>query len=191
MLKKDLRSHYATLRNTVTSESLLDLSLSIANRALQLPISVWNLDYFHIFLPIVEKKEIDTSFILSILQGKDKHIVLPKMLDNRQLTHYLLTDGTRLKKNQWNVPEPLDGIEIQPSSIDVIFLPLLAYDKKGNRVGYGKGFYDEFLAQCRPDTIKIGLSLFEPEERIDDLNEHDIPLDYCVTPENVHSFSDD
>ena len=61
-------------------------------------------------------------------------------------------------------------------------------DEKGNRIGYGKGFYDTFLARCRPDTIKIGLSFFKPETRIDGVFKGDIPLNYCVTPEKVYTF---
>lgn len=187
MLKKDLRSHYITLRNATSSESLLNSSLAISNVMLKLPI--WRSDYFHLFLPIAEKKEIDTTFVLSILQGKDKNIVLPKMEDDGVLKHYLLTDNTRLQKNKWNIPEPVDGIEVPTNKIDVVFIPLLAFDKYGNRVGYGKGYYDRFLAQCRSDVKKIGLSLFEAEEIITDFNEDDIALDYCVTPTKIYSFS--
>ncbi len=189
MLKKDLRSRYTNLRSATSSASLLNSSLGIANFALKLPI--WRLDYFHLFLPIAEKKEIDTTFILSILQGKDKNIVLPKIEGDGVLKNYLLTDATRLQKNKWNIPEPVDGIEVPTNKIDVVFIPLLAFDKNGNRVGYGKGFYDRFLAQCRIDVKKIGLSLFEPEEAVTDFNEDDIVLDYCVTPSKIYSFSKD
>ena len=106
------------------------------------------------------------------------------------MIHFLLTDSTRLKKSKWNIPEPVDGIEIAPNKLDVVFVPLLAFDGQGQRVGYGKGFYDRFLAQCRKDAIKIGLSLFEAEERISDFEESDIPLDFCVTPKKVYSFSE-
>jgi len=58
----------------------------------------------------------------------------------------------------------------------------------GNRVGYGKGFYDEFLKDCSNDTIKIGLSFFEAEATIDGIESHDISLDYCITPQKVYTF---
>ena len=157
----------------------------MANNSLELPI--WNFDYYHIFLPIRDKKEIDTSFLLSILQGRDKHVILPKM-EGDDLTHFLLTDNTILKTNQWNVPEPVDGISVESSKIEVVFVPLLAFDKYGNRVGYGKGFYDRFLKQCKKDVVKIGLSLFEAEEEIEDVFENDIPLDYCITPNKIYEF---
>ncbi|MUH37754.1 5-formyltetrahydrofolate cyclo-ligase [Zobellia amurskyensis] len=187
MLKKDLRSLYKNKRDLIDDESLTNSSLSIANGLLKLP--VWSHDYYHIFLPISENKEIDTTFILSILQGKDKNVVLPKVVNKTTLEHYLLTDSTRLKKNEWNIPEPVDGIEVPIRKIDVVFIPLLAFDKNGNRVGYGKGFYDRFLAECREDVIKIGLSLFPAEEElITDTFSNDIPLNFCVTPSTTYSF---
>lgn len=188
MLKKDLRLLYTHKRSEISAQSLLNSSLSIANEILSL--SVWSFEYYHLYLPISEKKEIDTSFILSVLQGKDKNVVLPKIDSKNKLKHYLLLDSTQLVVNTWGVPEPVDGIEIPPSKIDVVIVPLLAYDKKGNRVGYGKGFYDVFLSSCRPETIKIGLSVFPPEDKITDIEENDIALDYCVTPDGVYSFSD-
>ena len=187
MLKKDLRLHYTELRKDVSPQSLLNSSLSIANRMLGL--SIWDFDYYHIFLPITSKNEVDTSFILSILQGKDKNIVLPKIYGKDSLQHILLTDNTKLKANSWGVPEPINGIEVPIQKIEVVFLPLLAFDENGNRVGYGKGFYDTFLKECEKDVVKIGLCLFAAEKEITDVNENDIPLDYCVTPEKVYSFS--
>ncbi len=186
MLKKDLRLKYSKLREEISPQSLLNLSLSIANRLLKLPI--WGKDHYHLFLPIPKKNEVDTSFILSILQGKDKEIVLPRIVSENSLQHYLLTDNTKLIANKWGIPEPIGGVEVQLSKIDLVFTPLLAFDLKGNRVGYGKGFYDNFLRECRANVIKVGLSLFEAENEIIDVHEGDISLDYCVTPKKIYSF---
>lgn len=187
MLKNDLRLKYTSLRNDISQQSLLHSSLTIANKLLAL--SIWNHKYYHIFLPIAEKKEIDTSFIVSILQGKDKNVLIPKVVGAHTLKHYLLTDGTKFKMSKWGIPEPVDGIEISENEIDVVFVPLLAFDKKGNRVGYGKGFYDSFLKDCKEKVVKIGLSLFEAEETISDVDPHDIQLNYCITPKKIYSFS--
>jgi 5-formyltetrahydrofolate cyclo-ligase len=186
MLKKELRSIYSQKRNAIAPETLVENSLQIANSLLRLPI--WDYNYYHIFLPITSKKEIDTSFILSILQGKDKNIVLPKIMENNGLSHYLLTDSTVLRTNAWGIPEPVDGLEVPLSKIDVVFVPLLAFDLNGNRVGYGKGFYDVFLKECRPQVVKVGLSLFEAVEEISDFHSNDVSLDLCVTPQHVYSF---
>ena len=186
MLKKELRVKNLSLRNSLTTEHISEQSLQLANTLLTLPI--WNFSYYHLFLSITEKKEVDTSYILSILQGKDKNVVLPKMADDQKLIHFLLTDNTIIKPNKWGVPEPLEGIEVPTNKIEVIFLPLLAFDNKGNRVGYGKGFYDIFLKECNPNVLKIGLSLFEAEDLIADISPDDIPLDYCITPNKVYTF---
>ena len=175
------------MRTGFSSEEIEAKSLEIANNLLKLPI--WKYSYYHLFLSISEKKEIDTQPILHILQGKDKNVVLSKSdFNTRKLYNYLLTDSTLIKKNNWNIPEPVDGIEVPASKIEVVFIPLLAFDKLGHRVGYGKGFYDIFLAGCRKNVLKIGLSLFESEEKIPEILMSDIPLDYCVTPEKIYNF---
>ena len=99
---------------------------------------------------------------------------------------YIFNEETLLKKNKYDIPEPINGKEFK-ENIDVIFIPLLAYDKKGNRVGYGKGFYDRFLRTQKNNIIKVGLSFFGPEEIVEK-KEFDQRLDYCVTPEKVFSF---
>ena len=185
--KKELRLKSKTLRNSLSENDIEEKSLAVANKILTLPI--WEKTYFHIFLPITEQKEVNTEFILHLLSGKDKEIIVSKAdFETRNMTHFLLTDNTRIKKNAYNIPEPEDGIEVPSHKIDVVFVPLLAFDKKGHRVGYGKGFYDKFLSECKPDVIKSGLSFFEPEELITDVFEGDIKLDYCVTPNSIHSF---
>ncbi|WP_430905957.1 5-formyltetrahydrofolate cyclo-ligase [Maribacter sp. 2-571] len=186
MLKKELRRKFGTQRKALKREEVVNLSLAIANKSLGLPI--WDRNYYHTFLPIFKQNEIDTSFILSILQGKDKEVIIPKITGENGLSHFLLTDGTTLAENDWGIPEPVNGIPITPEHIDVVFVPLLIFDLNGNRVGYGKGFYDRFLEQCRPETIKVGLSLFDPINAITDISVTDITLNYCVTPKTVYTF---
>ena len=187
MNKKELRVKYKKLREQFSFEEIEEKSLIIANKLLQLDI--WNKTYFHLFITIQEQKEVHTEFILQILAGKDKEIVVSKSnFETREMTNFLLTDNTKFQKNQYNIFEPVDGIEVPNTKIEVVFIPLLAYDKKGNRVGFGKGFYDIFLSKCNPDVIKIGLSFFEPEEKIEDISTTDIRLDYCITPTEINSF---
>jgi 5-formyltetrahydrofolate cyclo-ligase len=187
MNKKEIRTKYKALRRALSEETIETKSLAIANMLLQ--IAIWDKTYYHLFLSIAEHKEIDTEFILHILAGKDKGIVVAKTdFDTLKMTHYLLTDNTKFKKNRFNIPEPIDGLEVPTSKIDVVFIPLLAFDKTGNRVGYGKGFYDIFLSECKNDVVKIGLSFFEAENQIDDVFDHDIPMDFCITPEKIYTF---
>lgn len=185
--KKELRSLYKNLRKEITLDDLEEKSLAVANNLIQLPI--WDKTYYHVFLPIEEQKEVNTEYVLHLLSGKDKEIVVSKSdFDTRGMTHFLLTDNTKIKKNEYNIPEPVNGLPVPSETIDVVFVPLLAFDLSGNRVGYGKGFYDKFLSECRPETIKIGLSFFEAENQIEDVFESDVKLNFCVTPEKVYEF---
>lgn len=187
MLKKELRKKYKELRKTLSGNEIDELSIAIANNALTLPI--WDKDTFHIFLPIERLNEVNTEFIMHILQGKDKNIVISKSnFETQEMTHYLLTDNTKLKINEYGIPEPINGILFNTQNIEVVFVPLLAFDRKGNRVGYGKGFYDTFLNQCKTNTIKIGVSFFNEEQEIADTYKHDIKLDFCITPNKIYSY---
>ena len=187
MKKPDLRQKYKALRQALSNDQIEDFSLAIANQLLKLDI--WNYSFYHLFLTIEEQKEINTEYILNILAGKDKNIVISKSnFRDYSMTHYLLTDGTKIIKSDYNIPEPVDGIEIKSSQLDVVFIPLLTFDKEGHRIGYGKGFYDRFLANCQPETLKIGLSFFEVEEGIFETSDNDVKLDYCVTPNQALHF---
>jgi 5-formyltetrahydrofolate cyclo-ligase len=187
MNKTELRIKYKALRQSLSEEEIEEMSVAIANNLLGLPI--WHNTYFHVFLPITEQIEVNTEYILHVLSGKDKEIVVSKSdFASRNMTHFLLTDNTKIKKNSYNIPEPVDGIEVPVTKIEVAFVPLLAFDTNGNRVGYGKGFYDVFLSRCKPETIKIGLSFFEAETTVADVFENDVKLDYCVTPKKIYAF---
>lgn len=187
MTKKELRLKYKSIRKSLKQEEIEEFSILVANQLLEIPI--WEKTYFHIFLPIETLKELNTEYILHILSGKDKEVVISKSnFDTTTMRHFLLTDNTKIIKNEFNIPEPVEGLEVPVSKIEVVFVPLLTFDEIGNRVGYGKGFYDKFLAECNSKTIKIGLSFFDAELEFKDVNANDIRLDYCVTPNKVYAF---
>lgn len=91
-------------------------------------------------------------------------------------------------ENKWGITEPREGLPADPGEIDLVFVPMLICDLTGHRVGYGKGFYDRYLARCRKDTVTIGFSYFEPVEQITDTGPFDVPLNYCITPEAIYEF---
>ena len=187
MNKFKARIKYQSLRDNLSADDLLNHSIKIANNCLDLPI--WDKNYYHLYLSIKNKNEVDTNPILNILNGKDKKVIVSKSnFNDLTLSNYILDNDTILKINKYGIPEPINGNQIQSSKIDVVFIPLLAFDKNGNRVGYGKGFYDRFLKNLSPQAIKIGLSYFGPENNIDDIEKHDILLDYCICPQKVFNF---
>jgi 5-formyltetrahydrofolate cyclo-ligase len=186
MNKKALRKQFRQKRAMLTAQTLEQASHAIQYQFFKhFPI---NFKTLHTFLPIAKQHEIDTWLIINQLfqQYPQLNIVIPKTdIQNHKLTHYFLTSNTKLVQNQWEIDEPVEAEICPVNMIDWVLIPLLCFDKQGNRVGYGKGFYDTFLAECRADVIKIGLSLFEPVEQINDVQSHDIKLDFCVTPNAV------
>ena len=118
-------------------------------------------------------------------------IVVPKMVEGEsgQMHCLLLEEGAELMANSWGIPEPVSEIKISEQEIDLVLVPLLISDYYGNRVGYGKGFYDNFFTRCREDVIKCGLSLFEPVQELIETDVWDVPLDACVTPGGIQYYS--
>ncbi len=187
MIDKDkLRQKYKKKRASLTEEAIDGKSLEITNRLVHQPI--WDYSNYHLFLPIRRQKEVNTEFLMTALQAHDKNVILSSTdFDNYSMKHFLLTDDTLIKENKMGIPEPVNGFEVGEDRIDVVFVPLLAFDKLGNRVGYGKGFYDRFLVNCRKDVLKIGLTFFEAEDEFPS-NKNDVKLDACQTPERMYWF---
>ena len=186
MLKNELRLNFLQLRQNLPDTTYQTASKAIAERVFHLPVS--RKTRFHVFLPIRSKKEIDTAYLQAELGKRGKEIVVPRVVGEGKLKHYLATPETRFATSRWGIPEPIGAEEVSPESLDVVFVPLLAFDAGGHRVGYGGGYYDRFLQHCREDTLRIGLSFFGPVPAIEDVHEGDLPLHYAVTPETVYTF---
>lgn len=143
------------------------------------------------YMPINSKAEISTQLMTDYLAFRipSLRLAFPVMDKSENVFQALaVDDNTEFLENEYGIAEPVAGEEISADEIDIVFVPLLAYDKKGFRVGYGKGFYDRFLSGCREDIVKIGFSFFGPEEAIDDINDFDVPLSICITPNKIYEF---
>ena len=191
-LKASLRNLYLHKRDLLSKIEQEQFNAQIVEN---LSILLQGLSFatVHIFLAQTGKKEIDTQQIIDMISAKfgNVGIVAPRITPGtRILEHYLLDSQTKLILNRWLIPEPDPASSelVAVKSIDIVFVPLLAFDNQGFRVGYGGGYYDRFLAECRNDVLKVGLSFFDPIPQIDDINPFDIPMDYCITPGEVFSW---
>ena len=192
MNKSVLRAEYLKKRMDLTQEEIVVKNNAILEN-LDLLLAGKEIETIHIFLPQHGKAEIDTWQIISLLQNSYPQILIaaPRIIPGtKEMEHFLLKPETKLIENRWKIPEPNPetSLKIQPQTIDVVLIPLLAFDKKGFRVGYGGGYYDRFLVQCRSDVFKIGLSFFEAEDKIDGLDSFDVAMNYCVTPFEIVQF---
>ncbi len=184
--KTFLRSHYKKKRFSLTKQEVDDLSQRVFKQLDKL--NIWKLKHYHIFISISKYNELDTSSIINKLKSEQKIIIVPK-ISNNELVHVAINDETEFSLNEYGIKEPNDGNHFVIENLDIIFIPLLAFDIEGHRVGYGKGYYDRFLKLTNNSTLKIGLSFFDPINKILDIDDNDVKLDYCVTPKQVHKFN--
>jgi len=154
-------------------------------------LDLQGINCIHLFLPIKERREPDTFLIRDWVKQNypEIKIVYPKAnFANHTMESFVDDRDLELIINGYGIPEPVAGNTIDPHEIDMMLVPLLAFDKRGYRAGYGKGFYDRFMSQCGPHTQFIGLSFFEPIEMIEDVGDHDFKMHSCITPDRVYEW---
>ena len=189
MYKNNIRIKMLHKRYEYTSNNIQKKSLLI-NEILFKNFDFNKINIIHTFLPILQKNEINTKIIISTILQNYKHckILIPKInFKNKTLDHYYYKDNKHLLQNKYGIDEPYNCEKYKKKhNINIILVPLLAFDKNGHRVGYGGGYYDKFMIHY-PKSIKIGLSLEEPIQILD-INNHDIKLNFCITPKKLYKF---
>ena len=186
MTKQEFREKYLVKRKELSSVFVAVESLKITD------ILTQNFDIkgktVHCFVPITKNNEIDTWLLIDRILEVGK-VVIPKTnLKENTLCHYYFDKSTELELSKFKILEPVNAKECNPKEIDIVIVPLLIFDKEGSRIGYGGGFYDRFISELNPKTKLIGVSLFEPIEKIKDLHKFDKKLNFCITPTELYSF---
>lgn len=186
MTKKELRKVAGEQRRLLSEAEVAEYSRALLEHFSSFDLS--GVKTIHIFIPIAEKKEPDTFIFIDWLaiHHPQIKIIVPKADFNTALmTSHVYPGKESLVRNLYNILEPQKGA-LHTGDVDMVIVPMLAFDQRGYRVGYGKGFYDRFLLDI--DTLKIGLSFFGPVDPIADVNEYDVRLDFCITPERIYEF---
>ncbi len=189
MNKAEARAHFLNMRKSLSEKQVEEANMAILAQFETLDFS--GIKYLHLFLPIAVKNEVNTQLLANWLRENLPAIrlVLSKSdTEQHTLRHFVWDENTILHTNQWGITEPNGGLEVEEKELDMILIPLLAYDLQGNRVGYGKGFYDRFLAKCNANVQKVGLSYFEPLDLIEDTDSFDVMLNACINPEKIWRF---
>ncbi len=188
MLKRELREIYLARMRKVASEDRFVRSTMIADRLFS-EFDLGQIRVVHLFLSIDSNNEVDTRPIVDRIRTEFPliRIAVPRVKGD-DLESLVYDESTQLRLSNWNVPEPTDDRFVDPKELDLVVIPLLAFDRRGYRVGYGKGFYDRFLKTCRSDCLKVGVSFFPHVENIDDAHENDVRLDHCLTPFETYKF---
>ncbi len=186
MLKAELRKKYTQKRKALSRDEAFLLSGKIFENFIQY-FKPEESEKVHVFIPISARKEIDTQIFIDYFLGRNIRVYVPKIVGNKLLNIEIFED-TLFETNKWGISEPVSSEDSGESAFDYVITPLLYCDRIGNRVGYGKGFYDGLFQSISVEAKKIGVNYFNPDEYVDDVWENDIPLDYLVTPTEVLSF---
>ncbi|PWN64927.1 5-formyltetrahydrofolate cyclo-ligase [Chryseobacterium oncorhynchi] len=186
MLKAELRKKYIQKRKALSPDEAFLLS----EKNFENFIHYFNpkeSEKVHVFIPILSRKEIDTQIFIQYFLSHNIRVFVPKIVGDKLINIEIFED-TLFETNSWGISEPVSNEDSHENDYHYVITPLLYCDKKGNRVGYGKGFYDGLFQGISSETKKIGVNYFDPDEYVDDVWENDIPLDYLVTPTEVLSF---
>jgi 5-formyltetrahydrofolate cyclo-ligase len=191
MTKSELRRIYLERRIAHSTGEVAEQSQLIGDRFFA-SFDLVGVHTLHCFISIAKFNEIDTAPLFEKIWTDFPRIRTLAPLANllgREMESCVYTSSTELAENEWGILEPKSGAFARPLEIDMVLVPLLCFDERGHRVGYGKGFYDKFLSRCRPDCVKVGLCIFPSVNEIVDATAFDVKLDFCVTPEAVISFA--
>jgi 5-formyltetrahydrofolate cyclo-ligase len=188
--KHELRKIFLTKRKALSEGDVIQRNQSLYHSFFQ-TFDLSFVKVIHTFLPLEKNNEPDTWQIIDRIRREFPHvrISIPKVNQQTNQLENIYFEGLhQIEINAWGIPEPMQGVPTPSEKIDMVLVPLLVFDKKGNRVGYGKGFYDRFLKECRSDCKKTGLSFFEPVDEISDVEAYDVKLNACITPSQVYYF---
>lgn len=190
MDKLSIRNSAIAQRNSLSKATFWQLNDELLQQFIA--FDWFKIKCVHLFLPILERREVDTFEFISFFKIQFPAIKL--VVSRTDFTNNLMIpiifdpENTVLVKNKYQIPEPLYGKQINEEEIDAVIVPLLAFDQEGHRVGYGAGFYDRFFTLCKPEVLKIGVSLFEPLASLIEINPHDIKLTHCICPKQTFFF---
>ncbi len=189
MIKKELRSVYKEkrMRLSQSEKARLDDLLLIQLQQVSLPFILRLFSYW----PIDQYNEPNTHLFCDFIKFRNPELLIayPRIEPaTGKMTAIITNEGTSFSRKAFNVFEPEGNVIMPAGEMDLVIVPMLCFDSKGFRVGYGKGYYDRFLKDCRKECLKIGFSYFGPVDEITDKHEFDVPLDLCVTPHNTYVF---
>lgn len=187
MNKTALRSLYRQKRKALSSLQIEKLQKQMEQQFSVIDTS--EISVAHVFLPIQKHREVNTWPLIKKLWSNQIIVATSTThFESKSMRHWLINPQTSFTTSPHGIIEPNSTEEVPSKEIDIVFVPLFCFDRKGHRVGYGQGFYDRFLDSCRDDCRFVGLSYFDPSPDIEGLSKYDIPLDQCITPTKVYNF---
>ncbi len=176
--KKRLRSELATRRNLSFNENELPTSLNL------IPQQSWFQKASMISIYVSQPFEFPTEHLFELCVSHQKQVCVPVM-NGREMFFQKIESFTNLVPNEKGIREPKFGLEVSPNKIDVFFVPLTAFDRSGNRLGRGVGYYDRLFSSPNIRGVKVGVG-YEFQEFFSVPTEaHDVSMDYILTEKQI------
>ncbi len=183
MAKQILRRLILTNRKLLSGELVSQRSLAVRKNLFALLEDAPELSTIHTFLPIKRNGEVDTWPIIKDFRRNGSRIVVSRTnFHDETMEHYLISEDTHFVEDDFQIPTPVNAQVFDVREVEVVLVPLLASDRSGGRIGYGKGYYDRLLNQMPAKVLKIGLNLAPSFNAFSFLEQHDQRMDYCITP---------
>jgi 5-formyltetrahydrofolate cyclo-ligase len=131
------------------------------------------------------QSEVKTSGLIRYLSEKGVEIYVP-CVDDGMIIPVKYTKGCALSRGAYKIKEPVKKIKPRtPRCISLVIIPGIAFDAKGNRVGFGKGFFDHFLKKLPSSAIKTALAFEKQIVRTVPSDRHDVKMDYIITEDRI------
>lgn len=179
--KSELRTYFKNIRNNINDIDRANKSNLIRSNFLS---EFSEGKVYFIYKSYLS--EADTEGIIKELFKMNKTVLIPKCdIKTETMTAVKISEKNSFRLNQYGILESDTG-DFFEKKIDIVVLPGLGFDKKGNRIGYGKGYYDKFLNSLNYKPLTVGLCYSQQIiESIDICNNDDVKLDYIVTDQEI------
>jgi 5-formyltetrahydrofolate cyclo-ligase len=179
-LKKEIRKQALAERDNIPPQRRMAMSREIEERLFGLPEfrSAQVVMFFASF-----RSEVDTETMIRRALRSGKRVILPKVAGNELALYEIRDLDADVETGAWGIPEPRPLIAAKLDEIDLMIMPGAAFDKRGNRLGYGAGFYDKLLPAFKGTTVALAFEAqilsHVPAEP------HDAPVKKIVTEKRV------
>lgn len=185
LTKKELRTIYKEKRMALSKDEVNFLSQKLLENFI-LQFNIVENQKVNVFLSIEKFNEINTHVFIDYFFETKVRVFVPKIQGGKMISVEIFPDS-QYEINNLGIKEPISNVDANVE-LDYVLTPLLYCDQFGNRVGYGKGFYDSFFSSGLMIHNKIGLNFFSPNEDIADVFENDVVLDGLITPQGFMCF---
>ncbi|MBQ8952632.1 MAG: 5-formyltetrahydrofolate cyclo-ligase [Clostridia bacterium] len=181
MTREEIRSEVRKKRQAVSGIQVVEMSLRICEKIVTLP------EYLkaqRILCYASMPEEVQTRGILWAIHHSGRKLYLPVVRRNGGMDAVRVTEDTEMKPDRMGIDTPVSGEVLPPEALDLVLAPGIAFDRAGNRLGYGKGYFDRFLAKCRCPVVGLAYEL----QLVDAIEptSHDVPMNKIVTEGAVY-----